>query len=175
MINIIGRAAYIKNCPFEKRWDLDVSEDQAEKIALATQEGCINLRCVQGEFIEQESGKTWFGDNLGRIAEGLSKGRIQLQPEESKKPLAGGRSWTSIPTQAAKGWKNVFVTYVYSESHPSLELLKQAENNPSRVLYEAGEIFPGQYVGITNNLKLVIGNHQEEVVKFVKGEEVKEV
>ena len=175
MINVIGSDAYVKNCPFENRWDLDVSEEQAEKIASAVQEGCINIRCVQGKFIEHEGKKIWFGDNLGRIAEGLSKGRIQLQQEEATKTLSEGRSWTNIPTREAKGWKDIFVTYVYSEDLPSPEFSKQAENNPSRVLYEAGAIFPGQYVGLTKNLRLVIGDHPVVVAKCILGEEVKEI
>lgn len=131
MINFICGDVYMKNCPFEKKWDLDVLEEQAEKIASAVQEDCINIRCVQGKFIGQEGEQIWFGDNLGRIAEGLSKGRIQLQQEEAQKPLSEKRSWTNIPTQEAKGWTDVFVAYVYSEDLPSKKLSMQAEYNRS--------------------------------------------
>jgi len=54
-------------------------------------------------------------------------------------------------------------------------ILKQAEGNLTGLLYDAGTIFPGQYVGLTSDIKLVIGDHLEEVVRRVRGEKVNEV
>ena len=163
-VNIIGSETYIKNCSPSERWSLKVSEEQAEKIASGVRQGVINMRLVQA------------GDNLGRIAEGLSEGHIQLQPEESSKPLATIRSWTTIPTQAAQGWKKTAVIYVYGGDLPSSNLKSQAEENRNRTLYEANRIFSGQYVGLTRDLKVVIGDDQDDVFNFIMGHpQVKEL
>ncbi len=167
-VNVIGAETYVKDCHFENRWDLEVSEDQAERIASGVKEGYINVRLVQGRLIQYGDKMEWYGDNYGRIAEGLSLGQIQLQPHESKRPIAEGRSWTRIPTKDAKGWKEIFVYYVYLSEEPSEQLLRQATNNPGRILYEAGDIFEGQCAALTSTLELVIGDNLEEVVQFIQ-------
>lgn len=169
MVNIIGRDAYYKNCPHENRSDLDVSENQAEMIAKAFQKDKINLRIIQGELVKGETSEFWYGDTLGRIAEGLSEGQIQLQKNETKKPINKGRSWTPVLTKEAKGWKSVSVAYVYLGKKPSEQLSNQALKNPKRLLMEARIRHSGQYVGLTSDLKLVVGDHQEEVVLFING------
>ncbi|MGH2611687.1 MAG: hypothetical protein ACRDFB_01400 [Rhabdochlamydiaceae bacterium] len=174
-VNVIGSETYIKNYPVERRWDLDISEEQAEKIANGCRSDCINIRHVQGKLIKTETEEIYLGDNLGRVAEALSGGRIQLQQHESGKPLAETRSWTPIPTKEAKGWKEIYVTYVYQGETPSSQLRQQADKNPTRVLFHAGVIHLGQYVGLTQNLRLVIGDQLDEVVKYIRGEPVKEI
>lgn len=174
-VNIIGNEAYVKTCPIEKRWDWNVSIEQAERIASSVERDCINLRCVQGSYVEAEEGTIWFGDNLGRIAEGLSEGRIQLQPDENERVLAGVRTWSTILPRDAIGWKIVTVAYVYLGEHPSSQLLEQSADNPARTLFTASKVFPGQFVGLRDDLHLIIGDTEESVVKCIQGEEVNEL
>lgn len=162
-INIIGRETYLKSCSKEERWSSAVSEQQAEKIASGIKEGVINIRLVQE------------GDNLGRIAEGLSKGRIQLQKDESLKPLVN-RPWTTIPIQEAQGWKETTVAYVCKRGVSDDKLLEQAENNRDRTLFNAGIIHKDQSVALTGDLKVIIGSNHHDVFHFIQGDhEIQEV
>jgi hypothetical protein len=36
-------------------------------------------------------------------------------------------------------------------------------------------LFPSQYVGLTNDLKLVVGDQLEEVVSYIQGGFIKEI
>lgn len=161
---ILGPEVYTKNCLPEKRWDLPVSKELVRRIAQASQEGFFNIRIIQGRMIDIEDGKSpWFGDNLGRIAEGLSKGKIQLHQDGA---ALEDETWTPIPRSEAKDWKDVNVVYVYSKV-ASENLTLQADENSSRMLYTANRVYHGQFVTVIENHTVVVGDTLDDVCSYV--------
>lgn len=158
-LNLIGSDAYIKNCSIDERNNLAICEEQAEKIASAVKEGFINIREVCGKY----ENNMWIGDNPGRIAEGLSRGKIQLKQEEfnNSEEYNSERTLCGVPNSKARGWKYAKVIYVGQEKSINLTNLK--ENNPKGKLMNAGILFPGLFVGMINNQTLIIGEKVEEV------------
>lgn len=105
------------------------------------------------------------GDNLGRIAEGLSRGAIQLQQSECRSQVnLKDRSWTSIALADALGWKKAKIYYAFLDAHPSMRLVAQGEENPQRVLFHASTIHPGQYVGITQANEVIVADDVNAVL-----------
>jgi len=165
---VLGPRAYTKDCPISNRWDLKVSEDQSARIAAACKEGFINVRMIQGRITDIADGKSpWFGDNLGRVAEGLSKGQIQLQQDEVSSGIVLEReALHDIPRSEAKGWKDVSVVYVYGRE-PSAKLIAQAGENPSHMLLTANTIHALQFVALAG-LKIVVGDELSDLLKYIK-------
>ncbi|MFS8563272.1 MAG: hypothetical protein LVR00_02650 [Rhabdochlamydiaceae bacterium] len=168
-VHIIGSDAYKNNYAPENRWDLDVSERQAEEIGKACLPGHLNVRQVEGKHIATPRHEIWVGDYLGRIAEGLSGGKIQLQSGETTQTLGNSRTWTQIPTTEAKGWTQIFVAYVYCGEKPSDQISRQALVNKRGFLSTADLLFPDQYVAVTDKLEVVVGDTVEAVVGYIEG------
>lgn len=105
----------------------------------------------------------------GRIAEGLSGGKIQLQSGETTQTLGNSRTWTQIPTTEAKGWTQIFVAYVYCGEKPSDQISRQALVNKRGFLSTADLLFPDQYVAVTDKLEVVVGDTVEAVVGYIEG------
>lgn len=138
--------------------------------------GHLNVRQVEGSYTPTPRSPIWLGDRLGRIAEGLSGGKIQLkQSEEITRQLGNSRAWTQIPTTEAKGWTGIFVSYVYSGEIPPEQLLRQARVNELGFLSTADLLFPGQYVAVTNELEVVVGDSVEAVTGYIQGNGAKAI
>jgi hypothetical protein len=112
---------------------LDGSPEASQKlvrdIAARVKNGMINIRIVIR------------GDNLGRIAEGLSRGEVKLLDE-------GG-----------SGWENIPVVYL----GPSPRIHQQKEYNPDCTLIKALLIHPGQYVTF-NKGRVYVSDTVEQIL-----------
>lgn len=114
------------------------------------------------------------GVNIGRAAQGLSRGRIQLQQEEVRDPatVLEQKDWTVMPMDQAQSWGQTDIFYVY-QNNPDEQLSKQASDNPSGKLKNANLFYPGQHIGIqtTENLvRVILGANKREVVGFLNGD-----
>lgn len=107
----------------------EASQKLARDIAARVKNGKINIRIVIR------------GDNLGRIAEGLSYGEIKSMDEDGT------------------GWNNISVVYL----GPSPRIQKQKEYNPDCTLIKAILIHPGQYVALDKGC-VYIGDTVEQIL-----------
>ncbi len=124
-INYIGDSVRKTN---PKDWTPEASKQLAADIGSKVLANHINVRIVQQ------------GDNLGRIAEGLSRGEIQL-----------------------KDWKTIQVIYLGDTNR----LNEQKSKNPSMVLMDAGLIHPGQFVVLKDSSHLLLAERVEQILNQV--------
>ncbi len=127
-INLIGTEV-VRTYTNGQAWSIETSQQLAQNIAKKVDLSKINIRHVQPM------------DNLGRIAEGLSLGKI--------KPLEEG----------GKGWAIVPITYLGN----STQIEDQKIKNSDGTLIKASLIHPGQYVSwqkdcvwVADNIELIL-------------------
>lgn len=111
----------------------EASQKLTKDIAARVERKKINIRIVQR------------GDNLGRIAEGLSRGEVKSLEED-------GSSWEHVPV-------------VYLGSSPRIQ--QQKEDNKDCTLIKAIFIYPGQYVSFSKG-RVYIGDTVEQILTALK-------
>lgn len=121
-------ATEVRKEPSEKFWSEEVSVALAKAITAKVDPNKINVRLVQ------------YGDNLGRIAEGLSSGVITPKGMES-------------------GWDKVDVEYLGESG----EITRQINGNPTKKLVTASLVFPGQYVVLKDKTHLVVADRFQDI------------
>ena len=110
----------------------------------------------------------WYGDHLGAVASGLSRGHIQVKEEDLENQFfLEDSSWTSIPREEAMGWKEVRVVYVYSKT-PSERMKIQAAENPTRMLLTAKRVYEGQLVAVIKYHTVVVADRFDDLYRYLK-------
>lgn len=127
-LNLIGKETVCKYDP-PYCWSPKCRQELAKEIASRIDPLKKNIRIVQPK------------DNLGRIAEGLSCGRIKLKEE-------GG-----------EGWETVTVDYIGT----SARILEQKSSNPKATLIGASLIYPQQFVYLKNDKVIVVADSIESL------------
>ena len=126
-------AEEVRKLPTENPWSAEASKKLAKDIEAKVDPLKINIRIVQK------------GDNLGRIAEGLSREAIKLAKE-------GGA-----------GWEGVQVEYL-GESD---QVTAQKKENPSKTLDTASLVYSDQYVLLWDNTHLVVADTLKKIQDYI--------